>query len=105
MARELGLAKLDTIGADVTKDQGQRQSPQSHDLRPDANCSAKAQSADSSLGADEIKKNETELDSPAEITRRQERLATIAAAKARMEERQDLSLLKYGAIQSRWRCT
>ena len=37
---------------------------------------------------DEAEKNEPELDIPAEIARRQERLVAIAAAKARLEERQ-----------------
>jgi hypothetical protein len=37
---------------------------------------------------DEIERNEPELDIPAEITRREQRLAVIQAAKARLEERQ-----------------
>lgn len=39
-------------------------------------------------GADEAEKNEPDLDIPAEIERRQARLAAIEAAKARLEERQ-----------------
>ena len=43
--------------------------------------------------ADEAKKNEPELDIPAEIARRQERLEAIAAAKTRLEcYRQPISL-------------
>jgi hypothetical protein len=38
--------------------------------------------------ADEAEKNEPELDIPAEIARRQDRLDAIAAARARLEERQ-----------------
>ena len=41
--------------------------------------------------ADETEKNQPDLDIPAEIARRQERLQAIAAAKARLEERQHLS--------------
>jgi hypothetical protein len=37
---------------------------------------------------DEAEKDEPDLDIPAEIERRQERLAAIAAAKARLEDRQ-----------------
>jgi hypothetical protein len=40
---------------------------------------------------DEAEKNEPDLDIPAEIERRQARLAAIVAAKARLEERQRLS--------------
>lgn len=40
---------------------------------------------------DEAEKNEPDLDIPAEIERRQARLAAIEAAKARLEERQRLS--------------
>ena len=38
--------------------------------------------------ADEAEKNEPELDVPAEIARREERLAVIRAAKERLEQRQ-----------------
>ena len=37
---------------------------------------------------DEVEKNEPDLDIPAEIERRNARLAAIEAAKARLEERQ-----------------
>jgi transposase len=60
LAREMGLVKLGTIAVDGTK----------------------------AKSADEAEKNEPELDIPAEIARRQDRLDAIAAARARLEQRQ-----------------
>ena len=45
---------------------------------------------------DETEKNEPELDIPAELERRQARLAAIAAAKARLEQRQRQSDVQRG---------
>jgi transposase len=60
LAREMGLVKLGTIAVDGTK----------------------------AKSADEAEKNEPELDIPAEIARRQDRPDAIAAARARLEQRQ-----------------
>jgi hypothetical protein len=46
--------------------------------------------------ADEAEKNEPELDIPAEIARRQDRLEAIAAARARLEQRQREADLERG---------
>ena len=43
---------------------------------------------DKARSADEAEKNEPELDIPAEIARRQDRLNAIAQARARLEQRQ-----------------
>ena len=93
LAREMGLVKLGTIAVDGTKikanasrhkamSYGRMQSTQLELERQIAELMKKAASTD------EAEKNEPELDIPAEIERRQARLAAIAAAKARLEERQ-----------------
>lgn len=51
---------------------------------------------DRARAADEAEKNEPELDIPAEIARRQDRLAAIAAAKDRLEQRQRDAYLERG---------
>ena len=93
LAREMGLVKLGTIAVDGTK-------IKANASRHKAMSYARMQSAEAELKAqiealikkaastDEAQKNEPDLDVPAEIERRQARLAAIAAAKARLEERQ-----------------
>ena len=93
LARELGLAKLGTIAVDGTKIKANasRHKAMSYARMQTAEVELKAQIGalvQKAANADEAEKNEPELDIPAEIARRQERLVAIAAAKARLEERQ-----------------
>ena len=93
LAREMGLAKLGTIAVDGTKIKANasRHKAMSYGRMQTAEAELKAQIAallQKAANADETEKNEAELDIPAEIARRQERLSAIAAAKARLEERQ-----------------
>ena len=93
LAREMGLAKLGTIAVDGTKIKANasRHKAMSYGRMQTAEALLKAQIealVQKAANADEAEKNEPELDIPAEIARRQERLAAIAAAKARLEERQ-----------------
>ena len=93
LAREMGLAKLGTIAVDGTKlkANASRHKAMSYGRMQTAEIELKAQIealVQKAASADEAEKSEPELDIPAEIARRQERLAAIAAAKARLEERQ-----------------
>ena len=93
LARECGLVKLGTIAVDGTKIKANasRHKAMSYERMKKAELELKAQ-IDALLAkakaADQAEKNEPELDIPAEIERRSERLAAIEAAKARLEERQ-----------------
>lgn len=96
LAREMGLVKLGTIAVDGTKVKANasRHKAMSYGRMQAAEVELKAQIAallKKAANADEAEKNEAELDIPAEIERRQVRLAAIEAAKARLEERQRLS--------------
>jgi transposase len=96
LAREMGLAKLGTIAVDGTKIKANasRHKAMSYGRMQTAELELKAQITSlvqKAANADETEKNEPELDIPAEIARRQERLTAIAAAKARLEERQRLA--------------
>jgi transposase len=92
MARELGLVKLGTIAVDGTKIKANasRHKAMSYGYMVKAEAELKAQ-IDALLKrasqADEAEKDEPELDIPAEIARREQRLAAIAAARARLERR------------------
>ncbi len=93
LAREMGLAKLGTIAVDGTKIKANasRHKAMSYGRMQTTEAELKAQIealVQKAANADEAEKNEPELDIPAEIARRQERLAAIAAAKSRLEERQ-----------------
>ncbi|RKE35392.1 transposase [Paraburkholderia sp. BL23I1N1] len=93
LARECGLVRLGTIAVDGTKIKANasRHKAMSYDRMKKAELELKEQ-IDALLAkakvADEVEKNEPELDIPAEITRREDRLAVIRAARARLEERQ-----------------
>lgn len=93
LAKECGLVKLGTISVDGTKIKANasRHKAMSYDRMKKAELELKAQ-IDALLAkakaADEAEKNEPELDLPAEITRREDRLAVIRAARERLEERQ-----------------
>ena len=93
LAREMGLIKLGTIAVDGTKIEANasRHKAMSYGRMQSAEAELKAQIealVQKAASTDEAEKSEPELDIPAEIVRRQERLAAIAAAKARLEERQ-----------------
>ena len=93
LAREMGLVKLGTIAVDGTKlkANASRHKAMSYGHMLKAEAELKAQ-IDALLKraqqADEAEKNEPELDIPTEIARRQDRLDAIAAARARLEQRQ-----------------
>jgi transposase len=101
LAREMGLVKLGTIAVDGTK-------IKANASRHKAMSYGRMQTAEAELKApitalvkkaahtDEAEKNEPDLDIPAEIERRQARLAAIEAAKARLEERQRQSDVQRG---------
>jgi transposase len=93
LAREIGLVKLGTIAVDGTKIKANasRHKAMSYGRMQSAEAELKAQIealVQKAAHTDEAEKSEPDLDIPAEIARRQERLAAIAAAKARLEERQ-----------------
>lgn len=93
LAKECGLVRLGTVSIDGTKVKANasRHKAMSYDRMKKAELEIKAQ-IDALLAkakaADEAEKNEPELDLPAEIARREDRLAVIGAARARLEERQ-----------------
>ena len=93
LAREMGLVKLGTVAIDGTKIKANasRHKAMSYGRMQIAEVELKAQIADlmkRATAADQAERDEPELDIPAEIERRQARLAAIEAAKARLEERQ-----------------
>ena len=93
LAREMGLVKLGTIAVDGTKIKANasRHKAMSYARMQTAEIELKAQIADllhKASSTDEAEKDEPELDIPAELERRQTRLAAIEAAKARLQERQ-----------------
>lgn len=93
LAREMGLVKLGTIAVDGTKVKANasRHKAMSYARMQAAEVELKAQITalvKKATHTDEAEKNEPDLDIPAEIERRQARLAAIEAAKARLEERQ-----------------
>ena len=93
LAREMGLVKLGTIAVDGTKIKANasRHKAMSYARMQSTEVELKAQIATllkKAHSMDEAEKNEPELDLPAELERRQARLAAIEAAKARLEEGQ-----------------
>lgn len=96
LAREMGLLKLGTIAVDGTKIKANasRHKAMSYGRMQTTEIELKAQIAallQKATNTDEAEKNEPDLDIPAELERRQVRLAAIVAAKARLEERQSQS--------------
>jgi transposase len=93
LAREMGLVKLGTIAVDGTKVKANasRHKAMSYGHMLKAEAELKAQ-IDALLKraqqADEAERNEPELDIPAEIARREARLAAITEARQRLEQRQ-----------------
>jgi len=93
LAREMGLIKLGTIAVDGTKVKANasrhKAMSYAHMLKAEAELKAQIEALlNKARAADEAEKNEPELDIPAEIARRQDRLDAIAAARARLEQRQ-----------------
>ena len=93
LAREMGLVKLGTIAVDGTKVKANasRHKAMSYGHMLKAEAELKAQIAallQRAKAADEAEKNEPDVDIPAEIARRQDRLSAIAQARARLEQRQ-----------------
>jgi transposase len=93
LAREMGLVKLGTIAVDGTKlkANASRHKAMSYGHMRKAEAELKAQIdalLKRALQADEAEKNEPELDIPAEIARREARLAAITQARQRLEQRQ-----------------
>jgi transposase len=93
LAREMGLVKLGTIAIDGTKVKANASRHKAmsygHMLKAEAELKAQIEALlNKARAADEAEKNEPELDIPAEIARRQDRLDAIAAARTRLEQRQ-----------------
>lgn len=93
LAREMGLVKLGTIAVDGTKVKANasRHKAMSYGHMLKAEAELKAQIAallQRAKAADEAEKNEPEVDIPAQIARRQDRLDAIAQARERLEQRQ-----------------
>ena len=93
LAREMGLVKLGTIAVDGTKIKANasRHKAMSYARMQTTEAELKAQIAallHKAAHTDEAEKNEPELDIPAELERRQARLAAIEEAKARLQARQ-----------------
>jgi len=93
LAKELGLVRLGTIAVDGTKVKANasRHKAMSYGHMLKAEEELKAQIAallERARAADAAEKNEPELDVPAEIARRQDRLQAIQEARARLEQRQ-----------------
>ncbi len=106
LAREMGLVKLGTIAVDGTKVKANasRHKAMSYGHMLKAEAELKAQ-IDALLKrakqADEAEQNEPELDIPAEIARREARLAAIAEARQRLEQRQRDADLERGRSDPR----
>jgi transposase len=93
LARECGLAKLGTIAVDGTKIKANasRHKAMSYERMKKAEAELKGQIEAllaRAKAADEAERGEPELDIPAEIERRAERLEVIRAARERLEARQ-----------------
>jgi hypothetical protein len=101
LAREMGLVKLGTIAVDGTKIKANasrhRAMSYGHMLRTEVELKAQIDALlERAQQADEAEKNEPELDIPAEIARREARLAAIGEARQRLEQRQRQAELDRG---------
>ena len=104
LAREMGLVKLGTIAVDGTKVKANasRHKAMSHGHMLKAEAELKKQIdalLERARHADEADAKQPELDIPAEIARREQRLAAIAEARARLEQRQREADLQRGRSQ------
>lgn len=101
LSREMGLVNLGTIAVDGTKVKANasRHKAMSYERMVAAERELKTQIdalLERARRTDEAEKNEPELDIPAEITRRALRLAAIAQARGRLEQRQREADLQRG---------
>lgn len=101
LAQEMGLVKLGTIAVDGTKVKANasRHKAMSYGHMLKAEAELKTQIAEllqRAHAADQADKNEPELDVPAEIARREDRLQAIQEARARPEQRQREAELQRG---------
>jgi len=101
LAREMGLVKLGTIAVDGTKVKANASRHKAmsygHMLKAEAELKAQIEALlNKARAADEAERNEPELDIPAEIARRKDRLDAIAAARTRLEQRQREADLERG---------
>jgi transposase len=101
LAREMGLVKLGTIAVDGTKVKANASRHKAmsygHMLKAEAELKAQIEALlKRAQQADEAEKNEPELDIPAEIARREARLAAIGEARQRLERRQREAELERG---------
>jgi hypothetical protein len=93
LARECGLVKLGTVAVDGTKlkANASRHKAMSYERMLKAEAELKAQIdglLNRAKAADDLEKNEPDIDIPSEIKRRADRLSAITAAKLRLEQRQ-----------------
>jgi transposase len=93
LARECGLAKLGTIAVDGTKIKANasRHKAMSYQRMQQAEAQTKhliAELLQRAQRTDEAERDEPDTELPEQLKRQQERLATIQAAKARLEQRQ-----------------
>jgi transposase len=101
LAREMGLVKLGTIAVDGTKVKANASRHKAmswgHMLKAEAELKTQIEVLlKRAQQADEADKNEPELDIPAEIARREARLAAIGEARQRLERRQREAELERG---------
>lgn len=101
LAREMGLVRLGTIAVDGTKVKANasRHKAMSYGHMLKAEAELKAQIAsllEKARAADATEKNEPQLDVPAEIARRHDRLQAIQEARQRLERRQRQAELERG---------
>ncbi len=101
LAREMGLVKLGTVAIDGTKIKANasRHKAMSYERMQQTEAELKAQIdalLERAKASDEAEKNEPELDMPAEIARREARLAAIREARERLEQRQREADLERG---------
>lgn len=105
LAREIGLVKLGTIAVDGTKVKANASRHKAMSYERMLQSERELRSQIEALlararAADEAEKNEPEVDIPAEIERREARLAAIAAARERLEQRQREADLDRGRTSS-----
>ena len=101
LAREMGLVKLGTIAVDGTKIKANASRHKAmsygHMLKAEAELKQQIDALlERARQADESESKRPEVDIPAEIARREQRLAAIAQARARLEQRQREADLQHG---------
>lgn len=101
LAREMGLVKLGTIAVDGTKIKANASRHKAmsygHMLKAQAELKQQIDALlERARQADQADSKQPELDIPAEIARREQRLAAIAEARARLEQRQREADLQRG---------